>query len=88
MNLLRFVLLSLLLVIAMPTQAQDGSITTEEGASSAVRSQSDAAIATRIRDIIHELEAQNTLLRQRLHYTWITVFRIQHDACVFSSNSY
>jgi len=56
MNLLRFVLLSLLLVIAMPTQAQDGTITTEEGASSAVRSQSDAAIATRIRDIIHELE--------------------------------
>lgn len=56
MNLLRYLLLSLLLVIAMPIQAQDGTITTEEGASSAVQSQSDAAIATRIRDIIHELE--------------------------------
>ncbi|SMH40123.1 mechanosensitive ion channel family protein [Maritimibacter sp. HL-12] len=56
MNLLRYVLVSLLLVIAAPVQAQDGTITTEEGASSAVQAQSDAAIATRIRDIIHELE--------------------------------
>jgi len=56
MNLLRFVLLSFLLVLAAPMQAQDGVISTEEGASSAVQAQTDAVIATRIRDIIHELD--------------------------------
>ncbi|HCQ63704.1 MAG TPA: mechanosensitive ion channel protein MscS [Rhodobacteraceae bacterium] len=39
-----------------PVIAQDGTITTEKGASAATQAQTDAAIATRIRDILHELD--------------------------------
>jgi small conductance mechanosensitive channel len=56
MNAIRFLLLSLALVLAAPGLAQNGTITTEEGASAATQAERDAAMATRIRDIVHELD--------------------------------
>ncbi len=57
-----FLLFSLVLalvlapVLAAPLAAQEGTITTEEGVSAATQAETDAAIATRIRDILHELD--------------------------------
>ncbi|MEC7764348.1 MAG: mechanosensitive ion channel family protein [Pseudomonadota bacterium] len=48
-------LLALLLCFASPVLAQDGTITAGNG-TNAEQAQSDAAIATRIRDILHELD--------------------------------
>ncbi len=56
MQLVRFVLLSLALLIAVPAGAQEGTITTESATSAATQAEIDAAIATRIRDILHELD--------------------------------
>lgn len=56
MTYLRLLLVVLSLAIAVPALAQNGAITTEEGASAATQAETDAAIATRIRDIIHELD--------------------------------
>ncbi|PIE07549.1 MAG: mechanosensitive ion channel protein MscS [Rhodobacterales bacterium] len=49
-------LLSLGLTLAAPLAAQDSPISTEEGTSAATQAETDAAIATRIRDILHELD--------------------------------
>jgi small conductance mechanosensitive channel len=56
MTYLRYLVLSLALVLAAPALAQNGTITTAEGASAATQAEADAAIATRIRDIVHELD--------------------------------
>ncbi|GKY87029.1 mechanosensitive ion channel family protein [Sinisalibacter aestuarii] len=56
MKAIRFLLFSLALLVAVPASAQNGTITTREGSSAAIQAESDAAIATRIRDIIHELD--------------------------------
>lgn len=45
----------LLLCLALPAAAQDGTITTGNGTTSE-QGQTDAAIATKIRDILHELD--------------------------------
>lgn len=55
MQTLRLLLVLLALIFAAPVTAQEGAITTDEGASAAAQAEVDAAIATRIRDIIHEL---------------------------------
>lgn len=51
-----FLGLSLLVLQTAPGAAQTGTITTEEGTSAAVQAETDAAIASRIRDILHELD--------------------------------
>ncbi|MCB1347573.1 MAG: mechanosensitive ion channel protein MscS, partial [Maritimibacter sp.] len=60
MTTLRTLLLLLALALpgalAAPTAAQEGTITTAEGTSAATRGEADAAIASRIRDILHELD--------------------------------
>lgn len=56
MSFIRFLLLCLALSLAAPALAQDGTITTQEGTSAATQAETDAAIATRIRDIVHELD--------------------------------
>ncbi|HHC29040.1 MAG TPA: mechanosensitive ion channel [Rhodobacterales bacterium] len=57
MAYLRFFLLFLALFFGPITaMAQDGTISTDEGASAATQAEADAAIATRIRDIVHELD--------------------------------
>jgi small-conductance mechanosensitive channel len=56
MPLIRTLALLLALAISAPLVAQDGTITTEEGTSAATQAETDAAIATRIRDILHELD--------------------------------
>lgn len=56
MTVIRALFLFLALVLATPLVAQDGTITTEEATSAAIQAGSDAAIATRIRDILHELD--------------------------------
>ncbi len=60
MPLIRALCLLLALAVAgpmsAPVVAQDGTITTEEGKSAATQAVTDAAIATRIRDILHELD--------------------------------
>ena len=60
MPVLRVLSLALTLVFlfapAAPVSAQNGTITTVEGTSTATRAEADAAIATRIRDILHELD--------------------------------
>ncbi|MAM62525.1 mechanosensitive ion channel family protein [Maritimibacter sp. UBA3975] len=50
-----FRLLALILCLAAPAAAQDGTITTGTGTTSE-QAQADAAIATKIRDILHELD--------------------------------
>jgi small conductance mechanosensitive channel len=55
MNALRFLLLSLAL-LAGPALAQDGAISTANAVTATSQAETDAAIATRIRDIIHELD--------------------------------
>lgn len=56
MTAIRFLFLCFALVVSVPVLAQEGTITTEEGASAARQAESDAAIANRIRDIIHQLD--------------------------------
>ena len=60
MTMLRTLLLLLALALpgalAAPAAAQEGTITTAEGTSAATRGEADAAIASRIRDILHELD--------------------------------
>ena len=60
MPLIRTLFLLLALVfsapLVAPLSAQDGAITTIEGTSAATQAETDAAIATRIRDILHELD--------------------------------
>ena len=53
-----FLLITLGLAVPVPATltAQDGTIKTEEGTSAATQAETDAAIATRIRDILHELD--------------------------------
>lgn len=55
MPLLRSFLLIFLMALATPLAAQDGAIATGNGTSTE-QAQTDAAIATRIRDILHELD--------------------------------
>ncbi len=56
MALLRFLFLTFALALSLPAIAQEGAITTDEGTSATAQAEADAAIATRIRDIIHELD--------------------------------
>jgi len=56
MSLFRTLFLLVAVSLALPAIAQDGTISTEEGVSAATQAETDAAIATRIRDIIHELD--------------------------------
>jgi len=56
MTLVRTFFLLLALAAAAPLAAQDDTITTVEGTSAATQAEADAAIATRIRDILHELD--------------------------------
>ena len=56
MTFIRLLFLLIALAAADPVTAQNGTITTGEGASAATQAETDAAIATRIRDILHELD--------------------------------
>lgn len=58
MSLIRilFLLFALNVAMAPAASAQNGTITTEQATSAATQSETDAAIATRIRDIVHELD--------------------------------
>jgi small-conductance mechanosensitive channel len=56
MKSIPFLLFSLVLLLAAPALAQNGTITISEGASAATQAESDAAIANRIRDIVHALD--------------------------------
>lgn len=55
MILVRTLILLLSMAVATALAAQDGTITTQEGTSAAAQAEADAAIAMRIRDILHEL---------------------------------